>query len=287
MRKRKSTEGWGLLAAGLRQGREAPSGGALKIPGPPSSFPAPRLVRPYPPRMRVPLRSLFPVAALLAALLAGGPAAGQPLPPDTLRTPSYATGFGGTVLLTNSGFGFGGLVRYGVGRTTSLVAEASLGAGKDEREQEFFTGPFGETVTPFKRHHFLMVPLGAGIEQRLWARAIEDDFRPFLLALAGPVFGYQWPYFDDINANGIRDPGEPKRGAFDLSGGSFRLGVGGVLALGAYFGDGPSAVGLRIGYAAQYFPEPVELLEPRPEIERPDRRYFGTPVVSFHFLRLR
>jgi len=233
-------------------------------------------------------RLALPLAAALAWTLAAPPAAAQlTLPSDTLSGSVYGSSAGGALSLSNYGFGASGALRHPLSGAASLVVEFGLGAGKDEREQEFFTGPFGETVTPFKRHHFLMLPFTLGVEQRLWAEAIEDDFRPFFLIGSGPVLGYQWPYFEDENGNGIRDPGEPKRAALDLRGGSFRFGWGGTVGLGAYFGDGPGAVGLRIGYAAQYFTEPVELLEPRPEIERPERRFFGTPVVSFHVLRLR
>lgn len=229
-------------------------------------------------------------AALAPAVQAAPPETVVPVRADTLGVVPpelFNGGVGVAVLLTNHGFGAGAFVRTGVGPTTSLVVEASLGAGKDEREQEFFVGPFGETVVPYKRHYFLMLPVQAGVEQRLWARAIEDDFRPFLQALGGPVLGYQWPYFEDADGDGLRGVGEPRRSPLDLWGGSFRLGVGGTLALGAYFGEGArNTLGLRLGYAAQYFFQPVELLEPRPGIEQPDRRFFGTPVVSLQLLRL-
>jgi len=210
-------------------------------------------------------------------------------PPDgpinAEQGPRYESGIGGALLLTNHGFGIGGVFRHGLFGSTSLIVDASIGAGKDEREQEFFAGPFGETVTPFKRHYFLMMPVTVGLEQRMWATSIEDNFRPFVQLTGGPVLGYQWPYFDDLNDNGIRDPGEPVRGPFDLSGGSFRLGVGGLVAFGAYFGEGDgNTLGLRIGYAAQYFHEPVDLMEPRPEIVGPSKQYFGTPSVAFLLL---
>jgi hypothetical protein len=230
------------------------------------------------------LRALPLLAALLGLPLVATSARAQPDPAEAPA--AFTNGIGASVLLTNHGFGLGGLVRFGVAEHTSLVLEASVGSGKDEREQEFFVGPFGETVVLFKRHYFLMLPLTAGFEQRLWAETIEDDFRPFFQATAGPVLGYQWPYFDDLDGDGVRDPGEPKRSPFNLRGGEFRLGAGGVLAFGAYLGESRrNTFGLRIGYAAQYFPVPVELLEPRPEIEAPERRFFGTPVFSLHLLR--
>jgi hypothetical protein len=206
--------------------------------------------------------------------------------PDSAAA-DYGTSGGVAINLTEFGIGAGGVLRLGVGSDVSVLLEASIGAGRDEREQQFFIGLFGETVTPFKRNYVLMVPVHAGLERRLFRRAIEDDFRPFVQVTAGPTVAYQWPYFDDDDGDGLRDEGEERLGAWGGFGrGEFRIGAGGVAAFGAYFGSGRSVQGLRFGYAGSYFFEPVELLEEDPEVEGPDRRFFGTPVVSFHLVRL-
>ncbi len=226
---------------------------------------------------------------VLFLLIVCGATQAQPLPePPDPEPAGYGTGVGATLLLTNYGFGLGGVYRTAVGEATSLVVELSVGAGKDEREQEFFVGFFGDTVVPFKRSYVLLAPLYVGAEQRLFRAAIEDSFRPFVQVLGGPALGYQWPYFEDENGNGLRETDEAKLGLFSgLDEGSVRLGVGGTLAVGAYFGEGRrTAQGIRIGYTAAYFFEDVDLLEPRPEVESPAQRFFGTPVVSLYFVRL-
>ncbi len=232
-------------------------------------------------------RLAFLVLALLLAAGSVCPAPAQPLSePD--GPAHYGTGLGASLLLTNYGFSLGALYRGALGETTSLVAELSIGSGKDEREQEFFVGFFGDTVVPYKRHHFLMAPLHVGVERRLFQESIEDDFRPFVQVLAGPALGFQWPYFDDVNGNGLRESDERKLGTLaGLGDGSFRLGVGGTVALGAYFGASRRATqGLRVGYVGSYFFREVELLEPRGEVESPNQHFFGTPVVSLHLVRL-
>lgn len=230
------------------------------------------------------------LALLVLALGLAVSAQAQPLPePVEPEGPAhYGTGLGASLLLTNYGFGLGALYRGSLGEATSLVAEFSIGSGKDEREQEFFVGFFGDTVVPYKRHSFLMAPLHVGVEQRLFRDAIEDDFRPFVQVLAGPALGFQWPYFDDANGNGLRESDERKLGTLaGIGDGAFRLGVGGTVALGAYFGASRRATqGLRIGYVGSYFFREVELLEPRSEVESPNKRFFGTPVVSLHLVRL-
>lgn len=229
------------------------------------------------------------LAVPLAAALAVGAARAQPaLPaPDTARA-RYNTGGGLTFQLTEFGLGAGAVYRIGVATATSLVVEASLGAGRDEREQQFFVGLFGETVTPFKRNYALLVPVHVGVERRVFRAAIEDDFRPFVQLTAGPTLGYQWPYFRDADGDGVRGEGEERLGPWRGFGeGSLRTGVGGTVAVGAYFGRERRTVqGLRFGYAASYFFTPIELLEEDPAVEGPTRRFFGTPVVSFHLIRL-
>jgi hypothetical protein len=213
----------------------------------------------------------------------------QPLPEPPPEGPEhYGTGLGASILLTNYGFGLGAIYRTAVSDEVSLVAEFSVGAGKDEREQEFFIGFFGDTVVPFKRSYFLIAPLHIGLERRLFSEAIENSFRPFAQLLAGPALGYQWPYFEDENGDGIRESDERKLGVLSgLNDGSFRVGVGATLAIGAYFGESRRATqGIRIGYVGSYFFEDVDLLEPRPEVESPTQRFFGTPVVSLHLVRL-
>lgn len=252
---------------------------ALFSPSPPSHTPI------------LPHRPILRALALAAFLLAAAPAEAQaayPLaPPDTARG-RYDTGGGVAFVLSEFGFGLGGLYRVGVGGGTSLVVEAGLGAGRDEREQRFFVGLFGETVTPFKRNYALLVPLHLGVEHRLFRQAIEDNFRPFVQLAAGPTLAYQWPYFRDGDGDGVREAGEARLGPWrGLGDGEGRLGVGGTLAVGAYFGRSrKNAQGLRVGYAASYFARPVELLEPVPDVDGPSRRFFGTPVVSFHLVRL-
>ena len=232
-------------------------------------------------------------APLLLAVLVAGSASAQPdqifpPPPSPDSLGRYGSGAGVTIHLTEFGFGLGALARARVGPSTSSMIEFSLGAGKDEREQQFFIGFFGDTVTPFKRNYVLLAPLRLGIEQRLFQTQIEDNFRPFVQLAVGPTAAYQWPYFDDLNENGLMEAGEDRLGPFSGIGrGEFRLGAGGMLAVGAYFGRSRrTAQGVRFGYAGDYFFREVELLEPDPDVEDPSRRFFGTPIVSFHFVRL-
>ena len=220
----------------------------------------------------------------LAALVASLPAVAQTADTTGAR---YGTSAAVAFELSEYGLGAGGVVRLGLGRDLSAVAELSVGAGRDEREQRFFVGFFGDTVTPFKRNYVLLAPLHVGLERRLFREQIEDNFRPFAAVAVGPTLGYQWPYFDDLDGDGVRGAGEATLGATGgLGRGDARLGVGGTLAFGAHFGRGGTTQALRVGLQGTYFPVAVDLLELDPRVEDPSRRLFLTPVVTFRVGRL-
>ena len=232
------------------------------------------------------MRALY--LLLLAACASG--AAAQPLPPLAPDTTAalYGASTAVVIRLDEYGFGLGGAARGRITDDYSLTFEAALGAGKDAREQQFFVGFFGDSVTPFKRNYALLLPLHLGVERRLLRESVEDNFRPFAALAAGPVVALQWPYFEDVDRDGIRDDGEDLLGFFGgLDRSQPRLGVGGSAAVGAYFGRGTrTAQGLRFAFIGHYFPSQVDLLELDPDVENPSRHWFLTPVVSFHLVRL-
>ena len=145
-------------------------------------------------------------------------------------------------------------------------------------------------MTPFKRNYVVLVPLHAGLERRLFREQIEDNFRPFVSLAVGPTLAYQWPYFDDLDGDGVFDAGEGEVALGLTAGigrGEARLGAGGTLAVGAHLGRGGTARAVRIGLQGTYFPVAVDLLEDDPaRVESPSRKTFWTPVVTFRVGRL-
>lgn len=235
---------------------------------------------------------------LVVAALMGTSAAAQSSP----EADPYGTGAGGMVLLTNSGFGLGGYYQHALSRSVSLTAEAGLRAAKHESEGTFVDF-FGRRTTPGKAHYMLMMPVRLGVQHRLFQNQIENNFRPYLQFSGGPTLGWEYPYFHDCNANDRYDPGaaldcdgdgemDDTETTYDaLSGlphGTFRLGVGGLLAIGAHFGESTRTTqGLRIGYTLHYFPTGIELLQPAADAEEADvQHFFGSPIITLVFGRL-
>ena len=199
------------------------------------------------------------------------------------------------LFLTNSGFGIGGYVRDSVNTRYALTGELRFGSIKDERESAFFNR-LGERSIPGKANYFLVLPIRAGLQRRVFAEQIEDNFRPFVQATAGPVVGWLYPYFDDCNGNAILEPnadcdgdgsfeegeGERRLGrGTAISRGSARLGLGGSIGVGAYIRYGSQgARGFRITYSFDYFPSAIRLLEA--DVRGP-QRFFGTPSITVFF----
>ena len=231
-------------------------------------------------------------AVALLVLLAVAASAAQaqrvapPLPDTTAAL--YGSSAALVLVLSEYGLGAGGALRGRVADDWSLTAELSVGAGRDEREQSFGGGLFGERVTPFKRNSVLLVPLQLGVERRLFRAQVEDNFRPFVAVAVGPTLAYQWPYFDDADGDGRRDDGEElTTGLAGFGEGQARVGIGGTVAVGAAFGRSRSASpSVRFGLQGTYFPVEVDLLEITPLVDDPSRRTFVTPVVSLHVAQL-
>ncbi len=194
-------------------------------------------------------------------------------------------GYGGQVLLSNSGFGLGGYFSRVLNGDYAFVAELTISSGRDEREVAFFDR-FGQKDVPNKANYLLLLPLRIGLEKRLFREKIEDNFRPFLHVSGGPTFGWKFPYFGDDNGNQMLDPEEKTFDSISaLPKGSLQMGLGGTIAIGAHFGKlKGSTHSIRIGYSFTRFLDDVQLLE---RSIRPPTRFFGTPVLLVSFGTLR
>lgn len=220
-------------------------------------------------------------ACWLAFALLVSPASAQP--GADARAP-FGNGAGVSILLTNNGFGLGGYYQRTVSPNVSLLLDLFLSAGKDDQEFSFFDR-FGRKNILDKANYLLMLPAQVGVQRRLFADHIEDNFRPFVQFSFGPTLGWVSPYFDDENDNGTLDESER---TFDVvtafPKGRLQLGIGATVAVGAHFGTSQSVTqAVRIGYTFSYFYDGVPLLEER---IRAPQRFFGSPTISLHIGRL-
>jgi len=155
---------------------------------------------------------------------------------------------------------------------------------KNEREVKFFG--FGQSFIPDKANYFMRIPVRMGIQKRLWEEYIEDNFRPYAQLAIGPTLGWVYPYFEDSNGNGTYESGERRYDGFgSFFKGEARFGLGGMIGLGAHFGENKRLTqGVRIGYSFNYFFNGIQILEA--DDNSGPSRYFGTPSISITFGRL-
>ncbi len=206
---------------------------------------------------------------------------------DGASRPLYGNGIGLNIALTNSGFALGGFWQRALTTDYTFITEFTLGAGKDGREQRFFNF-WGESFIPGKANYLLMIPVQVGIQRRLFADEIQDNFRPFLHFSAGPTLGWVSPYFKDLNGDGVRDSNERSYDSISaLPRGKARLGAGGTVAMGASFGRSRKATqSLRFGLSVIYFPSGVELMEKGIRKSGP-QEFFVSPTIGLSFGRSR
>ena len=204
----------------------------------------------------------------------------------------YGEGLGMEIILTNSGFGLGGYYHHALSPSIAPFVEIQIRSGKHESEAVFST-LFGRRIIPDKRNFLMMMPVHVGIQARLFRDDIVNNFRPYVQVAAGPSLGWEYPYFNDCNANGRHDlsvdcdgDGTPEREPYYdfFSGfprGDLRYGVGGIIAIGAFFGESDKFTqGVRIGYAFSYYNSEIQLLEDVAQ------HYFGSPIITYQFGRL-
>lgn len=235
--------------------------------------------------------------------------------PKTPLSEGYTTGIGFDIMLNNFGFGVGGYFSRMLGDYTEFSFQAGITGIRDVSEQTFQSFFTGNRIVPNKYKRGFGFPFLFGLEQRLFARQIEDNFRFFVGAAAGPAMAFVYPYVNDSDENGFRsiriDPnsgfivGAERVNDFftGWSDGESKWGYSGELKVGADIG---SSFGTRttveFGYFFYYFKEGLQIMEPyRPygydedgfpiEVnEQGERRthfdaqkYFGTPQIKFTF----
>lgn len=153
--------------------------------------------------------------------------------------------WGMNVLMSTNGFGLGTFYRHAYSDDLAGFLDLSISEAKDDKEVDYVDPYTGQSFTPGKLNHFLLFPLMAGLEKRLFKDDILDNFRPYVEAAAGPTMIYVFPYTEDyFSALG---KGHPK------------YTVATFVGIGAYFGSEQSNVmGLNLRYYFIPYPGGIE-----------------------------
>lgn len=227
--------------------------------------------------------------------------------PRTPLSEGYHNTIGFDVTLNNFGFGAGGYYARVVGPYTEITLKAGITGLRDVSEQNFQNFFTGQQIVPNKYKRALGFPFLLGLRQRIFAHHIEDDFRLFIGAAAGPSMAFVYPYVQDTDENGFRTfqvtqngrlaPVEPINDFFSgWSNGETEWGLNGEITIGADIGSSfSSRTTVEFGYFFYYFDQGLQLMEPRRPIYSNEgvivetesffdaQKYFGTPVIKFTF----
>ena len=175
------------------------------------------------------------------------------LPQDPTSPDKYPNIWSLDVLLSNDGFGLGTSYRRSVTSDLSWFVSFSISESKDEREVEYYDPYYGTSVTPGKLNRFMVLPLMAGVQYRLFREDIVDTFRPYLNAGAGPTMVYMMPYVQLIpQTDGTYIP-EQIEFFKSLGKGQPHYTFGGFVGFGANFGTQRSNIfGVNFRYYFTY-----------------------------------
>ena len=259
------------------------------------------------------------------------PAAAQVIEPEVERTTrdisvlsdNYNRGFGINIVMNNFGFGLGGEFRQVIAPQMEFTASLRATGLRDASEQTFTDFFFGQQIVPNKYQRAFAFPLILGLRQRIFANAIQDDFRFFVSAGMGPAASFSYPYFDDAENYGYRFTGNELvlineelfrmqssqvNDIFSgLNQGEWHWGAAGEFKISLDIGSNFSRLNsIDFGYYFYYFPNGIQLMMPnqpvfRTDVPRPDilkldeqdnlvfdpffesQRFFGSPQITFTF----
>ena len=113
--------------------------------------------------------------------------------------PIHKNEYGAGITLAMSGLGLGGFYRINMVNYYYLGISADFYILRDDREFTYYDyyGPIQINDV----NQLFIIPVNVELKRRLFANDIENDFRPFVSALAGFTFGMNFPKKNAIITN--------------------------------------------------------------------------------------
>jgi len=142
--------------------------------------------------------------------------------------------------VSTTGGGIGGKLKWGDRENTLHTLTLEVGGVKDEKEYLAYNYYWGYYETMNRKRYVFLVPMFYGIQKRLFKDKIEDNFRPFYIVEAGPLYGVRFPVGNGFFSN-------IKRGRSGIT-------LGGFVGGGIEMGDASSSIfSFSVGYRIAYF----------------------------------
>ncbi|MCC6397978.1 MAG: hypothetical protein IT282_13250 [Bacteroidetes bacterium] len=170
-------------------------------------------------------------------------------PTDPTSPDRYPNVWSLDILISNDGFGLGGFYRRSFTEDLSGFISLTVSEAKDDREFEYIDPYYGISYTPGKLNRFIVIPLMAGIQYRLFREDIVDTFRPYVNAGVGPAMIYQMPYVDFVDLGGGYFEAQQVEFFKSIGKGHPHYTAGGFVGFGANFGTERSNIfGINFRY---------------------------------------
>lgn len=234
--------------------------------------------------------------------------------PKTPVTEGYSNEIGFDIMLNNFGFGIGGHFNKVLSDYTEFTFKTGITGLRDVSEQTYQSFFTGNRTIPNKYKRAFGFPFLFGLEQRIFANKIQDSFRVYVGAAAGPAMAFTYPYLDDVDGNGFRTLQIDQNGFIvgaerindfftGWGDGSTEWGYSGELKIGADIGSSfGTRTKIEFGYFFYYFDQGLQIMEPYQPFGYDDsgnpiavdengnrnphfdaQKYFGTPQIKFTF----
>ena len=188
------------------------------------------------------------------------------IPPTTnpsLDANAYKRAFGMNIMISTNGFGAGLFYRREFSDLIAGAIDLTVSEAKDDDEKEV-SDFYGRPIVLGKVNRFLIFPLLASVEYRLFKDDILDNFRPYLTGAIGPTMIYFFPYDEEYFSA--------------LGKGQMRYTYGGYIGGGAYFGSERSnLLGLNLRYYFVPYPAGLE------DIQGTSKTQFGGIYITLSF----
>ena len=193
-----------------------------------------------------------------------------PIPPVKAHQdqgPVLRNSWGLDILASTNGFGAGAFYHHQYTRDLNGYLEFAISEAKDENEVDY-VDYWGNTYTPGKINRFLILPVYVGIEDRLFADDIMDNFRPFVNAAVGPTLIYVFPYDQEYFSA--------------LGHGQVKYTIGGYVGVGSYFGsEYANILGINLRY--YFVPYPHGLASMQRSNGTSIKKEFGGLYITVSF----
>jgi hypothetical protein len=224
------------------------------------------------------MKALFSILSILTAAIVvqSIAAAQQQAPGDSTRVFGTLTphpivqnarlynAWGADVLVSTNGFGLGAFYRHEYAEDLAGYVDFSVSEAKDDNEVEYIDPYTFQSYVPNKVNRFLLLPIFVGIQKRMFADDIVDNFRPYINGAVGPTMIYVFPYDQDYFSA--------------LGHGSARYTAGGYVGFGAFIGSERSTLfGMDFRYYYVPYPGGIESLE------NTVKKQFGGFYITFNF----